>query len=384
MTTSSPPLPGPNGGLIAPGLPGGRAGAVIAVDARTGDVVACVDGRAGLAEPVERRIAIASAVVEAGGASGVMLFVRDPSSADVTVYTEDRAVIATLAAARDWGEQRAVFRRIEGERRSTRVATPLFFVVLVALGVLAWRSLDAVVGLVPLAVDKQIGDFAEPQLLAQAGGPVVHDPVVTGAVRTIMARVVAAGPQPGLDVKVTVVDAPAVNAFALPGGSIVVFTGLLRDAGSADAVAGVLAHELGHVTARHGLRRLARSAGLVLVIDSLLGDVAGLLGAAREFFTLAAVNDYSREQEDAADAEGVRTLHAAGIDPHAYRDFFQRLAAAEDDDVLDGKAVAWLSTHPSHADRVAAVDAQRAALGATTLRPLDVDWAAVAQRLGRD
>jgi predicted Zn-dependent protease len=119
----------------------------------------------------------------------------------------------------------------------------------------------------------------------------------------------------------------------------------------------------------------------VLIIDTLLGDVAGMLGAAKEFFTLAAVNDYSRAQEEAADLQAVRTMHAAGIDPAACRTFFERLRA--DADALENsEALAWISTHPSHAERIAAIDAEIARLGPVTTVPLAVDWAAVRAALG--
>ncbi len=371
-----------NGGLLDPQLPAGRAGAEVRVDTVEPAIVATADERAGLSAPCERRLPVSGLRVELGGASGLMLFARHPDWPEVTVYTEDRAVIADLQAAAAWGDQAEVFARLDRARRRGRWAVPAWLLAIGLCVALLLQSLDALVDLIPMQVDQQLGAFAEPQLLAQAGGPQLHDATVTKAVRAILDRVVAAGPRPDLAVKLTVIDAPAVNAFALPGGYLVVYTGLLRDAADPAEVASVLAHELGHVTRRHGLHRLARSAGIVLVVDTLLGDVAGLLGAAREFFTLAAVNNYSRAQEEEADAEAVRTLHAAGIDPRAGRAFFSRLAK-QTKNPLDDRALAWISTHPSHQARVEAIDQQLAALGATKVRPLEVDWAAVRLRLGK-
>jgi Zn-dependent protease with chaperone function len=370
-----------NGGLIAPALPGGRAGADLHLAPEDGYLVARVDERSGAEEPVEVRLPLEGASLEAGGASGRMLFLRHPALDGVTLYTEDRALIGAIRGARDWGDLGSVFARIEREHRGARLAIPVWIAALALGAYLLFRSLDLLIGLVPIEVDRQLGAFAEPQLVSQAGGPVMNDPTVTRPVRAVMDRVVAASPMPDLDVKLTVVDAPAVNAFALPGGYIVVFSGLLRDAERPEELAAVLAHELGHVTERHGLRRLARSAGIVLVVDAVLGDVAGMLGAAREFFTLAAVNDYSRAQEDAADAVGVRTLHAAGIDPTASRTFFERLAR-EADGLLDQEVLSWISTHPSHAERVKSIDAQITALGPTEVRPIEVDWTAMKTALG--
>jgi predicted Zn-dependent protease len=312
-----------------------------------------------------------------------MLFLTHPGAPDTTLYSDDAAVATALGAAHDWGVQADVFVRAAKARRGARWAIPAWIGGLTVAGVLLFRSLDALVGFVPMEVDAKIGAFAKPQLLAQAGGPTFTDPATRKALRAITDRLVAASTEPALEVDLTIVDAPAVNAFALPGGYVVVYTGLLRDAAGPEEVAGVLAHELGHVTRRHGLRRLGRSAGTVLVIDTLLGDVAGLLGAAKEFFTLAAVNDYSREQEEDADLVGVRTLHAAGIDPVACRTFFERMQAEAG--VLEkSEALAWISTHPSHAERIARIDAEVAALGPVTVKPLDVDWAAVKSAVGEE
>ncbi len=368
-----------NGGLIDPEIPGGRAGARLSLDAVAVALVAEV--RDGVDVPLARRLPLQGASLEVGGASGVMLFVRHACAPGVTVYTEDAALVGQIGSAQPWGDQTGLFAELERARRGARLAIPAWIAAFALVGFLIFRSLDALVGLVPMSVDKQIGAFAEPQMLSQSGGPVMHDATVTKAVRDITKRLVKASAMPDLEVKVSVVDAPAVNAFALPGGYLVVYTGLLRDASGPEEVAGVLAHEIGHVTERHGLRRLGRSAGVVLLVDTILGDVAGMLGAAKEFFTLAAVNDYSREQEDAADAAGVRTMHAAGIDPAASRAFFERLAK-EASALEDNAALAWISTHPSHSERVAAIDAQIKALGPTEVRPLDIDWVAVKKVLG--
>jgi hypothetical protein len=79
-----------------------------------------------------------------------------------------------------------------------------------------------------------------------------------------------------------------------------------------------------------------------------------------------------------------RSLHAAGIDPRASRDFFERLARSSEGLLDIDEALSWISTHPSHAERIDAIDAQLATLGTPVTRPLDVDWAAVRARLSDD
>jgi predicted Zn-dependent protease len=186
---------------------------------------------------------------------------------------------------------------------------------------------------------------------------------------------------------VSVVENDEVNAFALPGGQIVVWTGLLREAESAEQVAGVLAHELAHVERRHGLRNVAHRAGIALGLRLLVaiflgGDLDGFTSLAADVAVIAASNDYNQDQESEADADAVVRMHAAGLDPTALAGFF-RVMSREGAGELPGLAQ-WLSTHPDHQSRTDAIEAQARALGPVTARPLGVDLDAVKASLGTD
>ncbi|XKH34196.1 M48 family metalloprotease [Azospirillum doebereinerae] len=153
-------------------------------------------------------------------------------------------------------------------------------------------------------------------------------------------------------------DSEVVNAFALPGGYVYVTRGLLALAKDEAEVAGVLAHEIGHVTARHSSRRQTRqtitdllAAGVGLVLgDETLGQLAGLGGT-------ALTAGYSREQELEADQLGVTTLERAGYDPFAMATFLETLrrdtqydglrAGKRGDDGFD-----FFASHPQTEDRV--------------------------------
>ena len=113
----------------------------------------------------------------------------------------------------------------------------------------------------------------------------------------------------------TVVKSDVVNAFALPGGYVVVFTGLMKKAESGEEVAGVLSHELNHVLQRHGLERIVKNLGLMTVAAIVFGNQQGLVGMMKqlgvELFTLK----FGREQETEADLTGLQLLQRAKIDP---------------------------------------------------------------------
>jgi len=163
------------------------------------------------------------------------------------------------------------------------------------------------------------------------------------------------------DVHMAQDDTP--NAFALPGGIIVVHTGLIAATKSAEELAGVLAHEVQHVERRHSLRRIIKDMGLrglwVFVTGDLGSSVAGQ--AALELTSLR----FSRDDEREADERGFDALVRAGIDPAGMPAFFNTLGQ-----ITGGAGPAFLSTHPPSEDRDQALRARLSTLGPQTFQPL--------------
>lgn len=165
-----------------------------------------------------------------------------------------------------------------------------------------------------------------------------------------------------------------VNAFALPGGHVVVFTGLLKAADSADEVAGVLAHEISHVEARHSLRALLHGLGLRAVMAVALGDYAGGVWGdmAGELGRLS----YSRDLEREADLDGLKHLRRAGLAAEGMARFFEKMATP------DGHGgVEWLSSHPASGERLAALRAAIRAQGDYPRQALYSDWEQIRRTL---
>ncbi|MEO0487460.1 MAG: M48 family metallopeptidase [Pseudomonadota bacterium] len=153
-----------------------------------------------------------------------------------------------------------------------------------------------------------------------------------------------------VELSVFVLDHPMINAFALPGGIVVLMRGLIEEAETADEVAAVFAHEVGHVINRDPSRIALRSVGSVGVLGLLFGDFAG--GALLLFLTNQMIAaDYSQEAEANADAFATATLQEAGIPAEALATFFERLLAQHGDP--DGLAAQFLA-HPSLSTRIAA------------------------------
>ena len=178
-----------------------------------------------------------------------------------------------------------------------------------------------------------------------------EQPAVRALVAEVGARLSAHSERAGLPWQYTVLDEPAVNAFALPGGFVYVTRGLLAHLESTDELAAVLAHETGHVTARHGvvqLRKQAtarRSVGIFRVIDPNLQHIGGFAARTAGLALLA----YSREDEHEADDLAIRYVDAAGFRRDALVRVFAVLTALARRG--GDQTPQWLSTHPDPAER---------------------------------
>ncbi len=176
--------------------------------------------------------------------------------------------------------------------------------------------------------------------------------------------------------QVTVVDEGAVNAVAAPGGRIVIFSGLIDEATSGDEVAGVLAHELGHVMERHAIQGLAQRLTFRFILGAVLGDATVISGTLADVGTAAAVLSYSREMETRADELAVTTLNRAGISGAGLATFFKRHL----EESADTESPRWLSSHPLHQERVTAIEAADLGGGAAMDEP---DWLALKHICGK-
>jgi predicted Zn-dependent protease len=197
---------------------------------------------------------------------------------------------------------------------------------------------------------------AENARIVAAYGGIYHDPKLEQMLARVVGRVVTSSDRPDQPYSVTILNAPAVNAFAIPGGSVFVTRGLLALANDSSEVAAVIAHELGHITANHAVARQnkARDAMIVSrVVTDVLDDSAGKLALASSQRSLAA---FSRQQELEADAIGVRTVGHAGYDAFAAARFLEAMGRFSRYRSGTGKGgdgrPDFLASHPSTPERV--------------------------------
>jgi predicted Zn-dependent protease len=209
-----------------------------------------------------------------------------------------------------------------------------------------------------------IGQEMDGQIGTEMG--VYDDRDLQAYVHDVGQRLAQVSERPHLPWKFTVVDSPAINAFALPGGYIYLTRGIMPFLGDETEMAGVLGHEIGHVTARHSAQQYSRATGAQLGL--VLGGI--FVPAIRPFGGLAETGlgllflRYGRDDELQADALGVRYTARSGWDPAGVAGMLGTLDRIADESADRRGVPNWLSTHPAPADRVrqvqSAIDQARA------------------------
>lgn len=213
-------------------------------------------------------------------------------------------------------------------------------------------------GFMSPADEKRIGREEHPKILKQFSGA-YNDPKITAYVNGIGNKLAQKSEMPNIGWTFTVLNSDQINAFALPGGYVYVTRGLLALAGNEAELAGVMAHEIGHVTARHTAQRYGGSilAGVgTLAAGLLLGGAAGDL---TNVISSAALQGYSRSQEFEADSLGVRYLSRGNYTTKAMASFLAKLrrhaqfqAQLQNKNADSVDQVSMSSTHPRTIERV--------------------------------
>lgn len=210
--------------------------------------------------------------------------------------------------------------------------------------------------LVPVSDEKQLGAKMVPEIEAKTRP--VTDATVVDYIRGVGGRVAAASPNPD-DWTFTfkVLDDPkTVNAFAIPGGTVYVYSGLIKTAQNEAQLAGVLAHEVAHVTSRHIAQRLVAQFGLETVASMALGQNPSLLAqVASAIAVQGTLLKNSRDDESEADAKSVVAAARAGYDPRGLPEFLQILLKEEGS---TSSLLTFLSDHPATQDRIKALNAE--------------------------
>ena len=260
------------------------------------------------------------------------------------------------------------------ETISPRRAGCLLAMLLVAAGGLnAQTRIKPGFNLFSVEQDVEIGRQSAAEAESQL--PILHSPAAEAYVNAVGKRLAEVAPGAKYPYQYKLVNASDINAFALPGGFMYVNRGLIEAARSEGQLAGVMAHEMGHVALRHGTNQASKAylsqMGLG-VLSGLLGrnsdTTAKAIGAVGGFGLNALFLKFSRTDETQADVVGAQMMAAAGYDPQDMVSFFEMLRAQQKKE--PGKVARFFGSHPPPADRAERIRAEMKALNIQPSQPV--------------
>ena len=215
---------------------------------------------------------------------------------------------------------------------------------------------------VPTSIEAKLGDRALESIDQTLCGPTAIDAGKQGELsRNFAALTAGQGDGYTYRLEFRACKGMGANAFALPGGAVVLTDALVKLAQNDAQISAVLAHEVGHVRHRHGLRLAIQAAGLAALIATLAGDAVSITGLAVTLPTALLQSGYSREFEDESDAYAFRRLKEIKLSPKYFAEILARIEESRNKDPDGNRGsgperrrsdLGYLSTHPSTAERI--------------------------------
>jgi Zn-dependent protease with chaperone function len=291
-------------------------------------------------------------------ASDRLLF-SSSQETDWVVYVSGEAILKNYFFTRR-NRLRLLARELRRQREGQRTLklAGIFLAAFSCVAAVVWLlggwTINFLVRKVPVAWEIELADSAYEEI-KEFVKP-VDDPRLTAELRALADRLALALPNNKYKFQLQVIDEPIPNAFALPGGRILVTTGLFAAADRPEEIAGVLAHEIAHVTRRHGLRKIITTAGPYYVLKIFISDQRGFLSLISHGSQLLVRQSFSRELEREADDVGWHYLEAANMDPRGLADFLRKLMATRLTLDLEKSPLRMLSDHPPTTERVEYLD----------------------------
>ncbi len=219
-------------------------------------------------------------------------------------------------------------------------------VCLTALG--TWYFMEHSYKLIPVTWDKKVGDEAEPGL--KEFGEKCDSPQTVQELKRLLPYLTEANTPHKFDIQI--LKSPVENAFALPGGKITFFAQTIRKAKTNSELAGILAHEVGHVERRHGMQQISQYMTLRVILALAFGmaDETTTLAMAADAGAILFLLKNSRDHERDADAYAAKKLVEAGISNRGIRGFFERIQREHKKEM--SKIPDFILTHPQDGDRI--------------------------------
>jgi predicted Zn-dependent protease len=207
----------------------------------------------------------------------------------------------------------------------------------------------AVADKVPVESEKEIGDSQFEHLIESETITIIEDKIVTDRFNELIEPLVNSAKSEYFNYHIYIVDNEQVNAFALPGGYVLINSGLIANADTPEEILGVLGHELAHINQRHIVQKIVNTIGMYSVLAFVFGSIDGLIYAIISGGTTLLEASFSQSAEAEADRLSFAYLTEANINPKGMIDFFKKLK----DQSSENKLFVMLSSHPSTDERIA-------------------------------
>ena len=306
---------------------------------------------------------LADLQITLGGASDRLVFLTHPSLPEWRFYTSDRRILKN-AFLRRYKPLKKEVNKARSLRLFNWAILAVVISVLIALPVFFFSKADVLTTMIarqiPVEWEQQLGKTTYAQFIASAQK--MDEETATSLLKPMTIHLEQALINNPYDFNFTIINNPELNAFALPGGYIVIHSGLILAAESAEELLGVIAHEIAHVTEQHGIRNMIASAGTFAIVAALFGDISGITGAIATAAPLLINQSYSRDFEREADDIGHQLLVDANIDPQGLTQFFDKILSKEklafdhieDENVRDSviNSTVFLRSHPTTEERI--------------------------------
>lgn len=323
--------------------------------------------------------------VSRGGANNKLIFFAHDLNKGWSVYTRDKKALKLLERAQHGHLAGAVQNVRRGERK--RVAEWFLF-LLVILGIVAgaWMLKDPVIELianfVPKSWESKAGDVIYSSI--QTSSKIVQSDEVSNALKTVTAPLLESVKDSGYEFKLHIAEDDDLNAFAVPGGHVIIHSSVILRAENAEELLGVLGHEIAHVTKRHSVKQIFSVLGIYFVFDVFFGNFAGTFAALTQAAPYLLQQGFSRDHEREADDQGFEYLIAANINPSGMVTFFKRLNEEEGKNSVSSsieKHLNFLSTHPGTEERIAALEEKVKAHAGTKYRDVSAGFKELQEKL---
>ncbi len=292
--------------------------------------------------------------VSEGGSGNGLIFFSHSNYPDWSIYTSDKSILNDPQLKNNSHFQGLSNARL---KRNFSIGFWVFALSLLITGfiyTIYWLRNSfsyAIASRVPVAWEESLGNSLYKSLTA--GKKMHDDEEFIQMLDPITKPLVKAASDSGYKFQFHIMEDESLNAFALPGGHIVIHSGLIQKAESPEEIAGVLAHEISHVTEKHGVRQIISSIGIFIVVQTFFGDFTGLLAILTQNSGLLLRTKFSRDFEREADAKGFHYLYKSKMDPSGMLKFFEKILEEEKKVLGDsGDVLSFMSTHPGTEERM--------------------------------